>query len=386
MAGAESSTASHVRQVSASEVDEHLAALVGNAAAVAAVASTVQGTLGPKGLNCMLVDRYGDVTITNDGATILDKIDVSHPASRLLIQVARAQDREVGDGTTTATVLASALISAGVDRIRQGVPVTKVVEGLQAAMDVAREAIAESRVELSGIDDPLLQRAALIAGREDTELAGLTLQAAAAVPRDMLLLSDAFRLSDHTLAKEGAESQVITGLVIDKEPLNRQMPREVSPARILLIDDALEPETIEEEALRTEAGFQRYMELQAQFGDDIASLVLSCANVVFVRKGVAESAEETLTGAGVMVVRRALARDLARLAEHTGATVVKRTGLRRSPEDLGGCLGSAESVVYDQRLEHLRVSGGAGRPAAPRRRTPAGLQAAFPRIIIRCAT
>ncbi len=364
MAGSESNTASHVRQVSASEVDEHLAALVGNAAAVAAVASAVEGTLGPKGLNCMLVDRFGDVTITNDGSTILDKIDVSHPASKLLIQVARAQDREVGDGTTTATILASALISAGVDRVRQGVPVAKVVEGIAIGMRVAQEAILQATVEVSGIDDPLLQRAAFIAGREDAEIAGLALRAAAGVPEAQLLSDPAFRLADHTLAKEGAESQVVAGLVIDKEPMNRQMPGEVSPARVLLIDDALEPEVIEEEALRTEAGFQRYMELQSQFKDDLAALVLSGANAVFVRKGVCEPAEEALTGHGILVVRRMLARDLARLAEFTGGAVVKRSGLRRSPEELGQCLGHAEGVVHDRRLEHIRVTGGAAQPAA----------------------
>ena len=99
MAGPENQPVSQVKQVSRSDVDERLAALIGNAAAVAAVASAVEGTLGPKGLNCMLVDRFGDVTITNDGSTILEKIDVNHPASRLLIQVAKAQDREIGDGT-----------------------------------------------------------------------------------------------------------------------------------------------------------------------------------------------------------------------------------------------------------------------------------------------
>jgi len=100
-------SAERVQKVGGTDVDEHLAALVGNAAAVAAVASAVQGTLGTKGLDTMLVDRFGDVTVTNDGVTILDKMDVKHPAARLVINAARAQDRQVGDGTTTATLIAS---------------------------------------------------------------------------------------------------------------------------------------------------------------------------------------------------------------------------------------------------------------------------------------
>jgi chaperonin GroEL (HSP60 family) len=360
----ETNPASHVKQVSASEVDERLAALVGNAAAVAAVASAVEGTLGPKGLNCMLVDRFGDVTITNDGSTILDKIDVSHPASRLLIQVARAQDREVGDGTTTATVLASALISAGVDRVRQGVPVTKVIEGVRAGVAIARETVQALAQPVADLHSPLVRRAALIAGREDEEIAALALDAAAAFPADKLLHDPAFRLADHVVAKEGARSQVVPGLIVDKEPLNRQMPRELHDVGVLLVDDALEPEPMEEEALGTEAGFQRYLQLQEEFKEEIQLLSMLGAGAVFVRKGVSEVAEEALTEAGILVVRRVLARDLAALAAHTGATVIKRSGLRKNSRDLRQCLGRAAHIVHDEKLEHIRVTGGAGEPAA----------------------
>lgn len=364
MAGPENQPVSQVKQVSRSDVDERLAALIGNAAAVAAVASAVEGTLGPKGLNCMLVDRFGDVTITNDGSTILEKIDVNHPASRLLIQVAKAQDREIGDGTTTATVLASALISAGVDRVRQGVPVTKVLEGMKTGMATALEALHKCVRPVQGIDDQFLRRAALIAGREDALIADLALGAAAAFPMEKLLHDPAFRLADNALAKEGASSEVVTGLIIDKQPLNRQMPSKLTPATILLVDDALEPEQVEEEALRTEAGFQRYMQLQNDFAEEISSLTSLGANVIFVRKGVAESAEEALTEAGILVVRRMMAKDMARIAEHTKARIIKRSGLRKPPRELRECFGQAESVVYDEKLEHLRVTGGAGEPAA----------------------
>ncbi len=364
MAASEPQSAANVKQVSRTEVDESLAALVGNAAAVAAVCSAVEGTLGPKGLNCMLVDRFGDVTITNDGSTILDKIDAKHPAARILIQVAKAQDREVGDGTTTATLLASALIGAGVDRVRQGVPVSKLIEGLRAGVAAARTALEGMAVPIADLDDPLLRQAALIAGREDEVTARLAVEAASASPRARLLEDPAFRLREQVLAKEGAESQLIPGLVVDKEPLNRQMPRELCPARILLLDDALEAEEIGEEALGTEAGFKRYLQLQEDFKRDLARLAALGSVAVFVRKGVADAAEEALTAAGALVVRRMLARDLARLAEHTGARVIKRSGLQRSPEDLQRCLGEAESVVHDEKLEHIRVTGGGGQQTA----------------------
>ncbi|MEB9898019.1 TCP-1/cpn60 chaperonin family protein, partial [Bacillus cereus] len=112
------------------ETDERYATLLNNANAVRALASAVEGTLGPKGLDVMLVGANGDVVITNDGVTILEKMDVSHPAARLLIQVARAQQSEVGDGTTTATVLAGALVQEGVAQVTRGVPAAKVVTGM----------------------------------------------------------------------------------------------------------------------------------------------------------------------------------------------------------------------------------------------------------------
>jgi chaperonin GroEL (HSP60 family) len=153
-------------------------------------------------------------------------------------------------------------------------------------------------------------------------------------------------------------------LVVDKEPLNRQMPHRLSPARILVVDDALEPEQVGEGALGTEAGFRRHLQLQEEFGQDIARVIEVGANAVFVRKSVSEAAEELLTDAGVMVARRLLARDLARIADHTGAKVIKRSGLKRDAPELRDCLGQADEVEHDEKLEHIRVTGGKGRPAA----------------------
>lgn len=105
-----------------SDVDERVSALISNSSAIRALASAVEGTLGPKGLNCMLVDRLGDVTITNDGSTILDRIEANHPAAGMLIRAAKSQDTEVGDGATTTVVLASPLIAEGANQVARGVP------------------------------------------------------------------------------------------------------------------------------------------------------------------------------------------------------------------------------------------------------------------------
>ena len=117
--------------VQATEVDEKLAALMTNANAIRAIAAAVEGTLGPKGLDTMLVDKFGEVVITNDGVTILTMMEANHPAAKMLINIARAQQEEIGDGTTTATVMAGALVSSGVEQVIKGVPVARVIEGLR---------------------------------------------------------------------------------------------------------------------------------------------------------------------------------------------------------------------------------------------------------------
>ena len=133
-------------------------ALLSNLAAVRAVCGAVEGTLGPKGLDCLLVEDGGEVILTNDGVTILRHLAMDHPAARLLIQAARAQEREAGDGTTTATILAGALIEEGANQMIRGVPAARVVEGIQAGLVEAQSALADLRRPVTGLDDPILAR------------------------------------------------------------------------------------------------------------------------------------------------------------------------------------------------------------------------------------
>ena len=340
-------------------MDERKSALLSNAGAISAVAAAIEGTLGPKGLNCMLVDRFGEVTISNDGCAILERMEISHPAARLLLQTAKAQDAEVGDGTTTACLLASALIAEGVGQVLSGVPVAKVVEGIKAGVALALSELQVKSRPICDFDDPRLKQAALIAGREQADIAEMVLAGARIAGRKKLA-ERGFRLADWVVAKEGAENEVFCGITLEKEPLNRQMPRSVSPANIIIIDDALEPEELEEEALTTDAGFRRYRELQESFRQGLGRLVESKANLVIVARGVSDLAEQVLGEAGMMVLRRVPARDLARVAAHTGARPIKRGWLARAEADPGQIIGRAKRVYYDEKLEHLRILGGKG--------------------------
>ncbi len=346
-----------------SDVDERLAALITNSNAIRAIAAAVEGTLGPKGLDTMLVDKFGEVIITNDGVTILTTMEANHPAAKMLINIAKAQQAEIGDGTTTATVMAGALVSEGVEQALKGVPVTRVIEGIRAGVGEVLKQIKEKAVPVEVMDDPILMRVAMVAGREHEDIARLVVEAAAMTGREKLK-DPSFKLSDTVTSKEGADNEVFMGLIINKERLSKHMPGEVSNGKVLVIDDALEPEEIEDEALATEAGFARYQELQQQFKENLNKIIEIGINVVLVDRGVDSYAEEVLTDAGIMVVQRISNKELRKASEHTGARPIKRTGLKKEPTDLIKYIGQAQKIYEDEKLEHIRILGGLGKPMA----------------------
>ena len=347
---------------SGSEVDERLAALLTNANAVRAITAAVEGTIGPKGLDTMLVDRFGEVVITNDGVTILDKMDVNHPAAKMLINAAKAQQAEVGDGTTTATIMAGGLVSEGVSQVLKGVPVARIIEGLKYGISTALRTL-ETHSRQVRLEDPALRNIARIAGREHEDIAELVIGAALLVGVEKLAESN-FKLSDTVTAQEGAENEVFLGVIIDKERMNKEMPNRVSEAKVLLVDDALEPEEMEDEALSTESGFKRYIELKEEFKQSVRKIVELDIGVVLVDRGVHDMAEEILTDAGILVVQRVSAKDMRRVADHTGGRMMKRTGLKKDCAEIIKYLGQAENVYEDEKLEQIRVVGGRGKPMA----------------------
>ena len=340
-----------------SDVDERSAALVANANAIAALASAIEGTLGPKGLDCMLVDRFGDTTVTNDGATILDRIDTAHPAARMLIKTARAQEEAIGDGTTTTTILASALVTEGAARVARGVPVTKVIEGMRLGVAEALAFIESQSRPIESVEDEALLRVALVAARGHGDIAELIVEAARLTGTDALR-DPGFSLADTVLAQEGAPNEVFAGIIIDKQRVSRQMPRCVENAKVLILDDALEPPQIEDDALGTESGFAKHLAHQEEFRSNIRKLIDLGVGFVAAAKGIDPVAEELLTDAGVFAVRRLTSKDISRLVELTGARTIKRSGLAKDAAQLEGFLGRCERVYEDEKLDHIRVVGG----------------------------
>jgi chaperonin GroEL (HSP60 family) len=352
-----------LQQAGGSEVDEKLAALMTNANAIRVVTAAVEGTIGPKGLDTMLLGSFGEVIITNDGVTILEKMDIDHPAAKMLINIARAQQSEVGDGTTTATIMAGSLVGEGVNQVVRGVPIARVIEGIKHGVALALEQIKKRTHPIHDVHDPILRSIAMIAGREYKDIAELVIKAAGFIGIEKLS-EHSFKLSEIIMSQEGAENEVFMGVIVGKKRLSQEMPIEVSQAKILVIDDALEPETIGDEALSTESGFKRYLEIQNEFKKNVHKIVELGVKVVLVDRGVHDIAEEILTDADIMVIQRVTSEELRRTAEHVGARMIKRTGLKKDPMDIVNYLGVAAKVYEDEKLEHIRILGGTGKPMA----------------------
>ncbi|WP_339063752.1 TCP-1/cpn60 chaperonin family protein [Tepidibacillus marianensis] len=343
--------------------DDRLTALHSNMNAIRAVASAVEGTLGPKGLDTMLVDDNGQIIVTNDGVTILKKMEANHPAAKMLIQVAQSQQHVVGDGTTTATLLASELLTEAVNQVNKGVPIPKVIVGIKQGIRQSIELIQSNIRVIQDLSGPLLHQIALIAGREHEDIAELIIGAARLITKEKLLEPE-YKFADSIIAYEGTRNELISGLILNKKRMNPQMPMKIKKAKILVIQDAFEPEDIDEEALGTEVGFSKYLEYKTSFQQNLLKLTSLGVNVIAVDRGVDPLAEEFCIDHGMMIIQRLSSQELKRLSGHTGARMIKRMGLHKVIDELQAYIGYADEVMEDQVLQKTRVIGGNGNPMA----------------------
>lgn len=342
----------------AGDVNERQRALLSNLAAVRAVTGAIEGTLGPNGLDCLLVDENGQVVLTNDGVTILQHLEVTHPAARLLIQAAKAQERAVGDGTTTATILAGAFIAEGANQILRGVPATRVIEGIGVGLDTARTALARLRRPVAGLDDPVLPSVALVAGRGDTGLAAAVLGAARQLG-EARMLDPGASLAASVVGLEGATDAAIRGLIVEREPLVPEMPARLVEARVLVVDGALEPEPLPVEALTSAAGLARVEAGRAAFRVQLDRLAEAGITFVLASRGIADIAAQFFVDRGILGLRRVSERDLARVASFTGARILRHASWPVQVE-LSALAGRVSLVEVDREARLVRLAGGDG--------------------------
>ncbi len=312
-----------------------------NILAARVVAETVKTTLGPKGMDKMLVDRAGNIIVTNDGVTILDEMDIEHPAAKMVVEIAKTQDSEVGDGTTTAVMLAGKFLENGEKLLDMKIHPTVITRGYRWAEEKAQEILKELAFEISSKDDLIKVAQTAMTGKGVEYLrekfAEIVVDAI-----DVVAEGKKVDLSNIRIEKRNGgaieDSELICGIVLDKERVSMDMPVRVDEARIVLIEEALEVKSPEMEAkiaVSTPEQLQSFLN-QEDFvlKEKVEMIKASGANVVFVQKGVDELVQYYLVKAGVYVARRVAKSDMQSLAKATGGRIVsKLSELKR--EDLG---------------------------------------------------
>ena len=316
----------------------------GNIAAAKAVANAVRTTLGPKGMDKMLVDTIGDVVITNDGVTILKEMDIEHPAAKMMVEIAKTQDDEVGDGTTTAVVIAGELLKRAEDLLDQDVHPTVIAHGYRMAADRAQVILDEIAVDVKSDDMAMLKKLA------DTAMTGKGAEAAKEkitdlVVRAITMVADADGTVDTEFVKVEKkvggsieESEIVEGMIIDKERVHPAMPRVVKNAKILLLNAAVEFKKTEVDAeisITSPDQLQMFLDEEERMIKGIVDkIIASGANVLFCQKGIDDIAQHYLAKAGIFSVRRVKKSDMEKLARATGGAIVSSIDAI-APEELG---------------------------------------------------
>jgi len=303
-----------------------------NIMAAKAVASAVRTTLGPKAMDKMLVDAIGDVVITNDGVTILKEMDIEHPAAKMMVEVAKTQDEEVGDGTTSAVVLAGALLDKAESLLEQQIHPTVIAAGYRAAAEKAMDILKTMAIEVSIEDDELLKRIVITAmsGKGSSMAKGALANLAFEAVKSVVDEDGNVNIDNISVEKKVGgsviDSQLIYGMVIDKERLSSDMPKSVKDAKIALLSGPIEIEKTEVDAkiaISSPEQLQSFLDQEEVMLKDMVNNILDAgANVVFCQKGIDDLAQHFLVKAGVYALRRVKKSDIENLARATGASIV----------------------------------------------------------------
>jgi len=342
-----------------------------NIMAARIIAESVKGSLGPKGMDKMLVDSLGDVTITNDGHTILKEMDVEHPAAKMMVEVAKTQDDEVGDGTTTAVVVAGELLNKAEELIGKNVHPTVIIDGYRKAAEKALETLEKIAIPVEPTDREYLKKVAMasIAGKVVSENKEQLAEIAAdAVLHVAQKVGEEYRvdLDDIMVEKKPGESmtdtKLIEGIVLDKEVVHPGMPKRVEKAKIALLDAALEIEKTEFDAkinIETPEQMESFLhEEENMLRGMVEKIKKAGANVVVCQKGIDDMVQHFLAKQGISAVRRAKKSDMEKLAKATGGKVV--TSLEDMTEkDMGHAELVEERKIGDDKMTFIEGCKGA---------------------------
>lgn len=337
-----------------------------NIGAAKLVAETVRTTLGPKGMDKMIVDSLGDVTITNDGVTILEEMQIEHPAAKMIVEVAKTQEDEVGDGTTTAVVIAGELLKKAENLIDEEIHPTVIAKGYRMASDKAIEILNEIAKPITEKDEETLKKIAITAmtgkGAESAKekLAKLAVKAVKAIidkeNGKLVIDTDNIKL-EKKVGGSVEDTELVEGVVLDKERVHSGMPRSVKNAKIALIDSAIEIKSTEVDAkiqITDPAQMQAFLDQEEKMlREMVEKIAKTQANVVFCQKGIDDLAQHFLAKHGIYAVRRVKKSDMEALARATGATIITNLD-DLSEKDLGRAGLVEEVKVGDEEMTFVR--------------------------------
>ncbi len=315
-----------------------------NIAAAKAVADSVRSTLGPKGMDKMLVDSMGDVVITNDGATILKEMDIEHPAAKMIIEIAKTQEQHCYDGTTSAVVIAGELLKRSEDLVEQNVHPTVICEGFRLASDKASELIEAHSI---AVNQDMLEEVAKTAltgksaGAVKEFLADISVRAVLSVAQDVdgEIVVD---LDDIKVQKKQGgsikDSSLVDGIILDKERVHSGMPRSVTDAKVALINSAIEVKKTEVDAkiqITDPSMLSQFLDEEEQYLKSLVEKIqASGASVVICQKGIDDMAQHYMAKSGLFAIRRAKKSDMEALSKATGGRIVTNID-DLSSDDLG---------------------------------------------------
>ena len=332
-----------------------------NIMAAKLVAETVRTTLGPKGMDKMIVDSLGDVTVTNDGVTILEEMNIEHPSAKMIVEVAKTQEDEIGDGTTTAVVLAGELLKNAEDLLDKEVHPAVISRGYRLAESKAQQILNQMGEKITPNDEDILKNIAQTAmtgkGAEYSKdtLAVLAVKAVKMVEENSHIDKDNIKIEKRT-GGSVEDSELIKGIVIDKERLSQNMPRVVKNAKIALIDREIEIKKTEIDAniqIKTPDQMQAFLDQEENMLKDMVEKITSTgANVVLCQKGIDDVAIHFLAKKGVYAVRRVSESDMKKIAKATGAKIANNLK-DLSKDDLGFAGTVEERKVGDEEFTYV---------------------------------
>ena len=337
-------------------------AQLANISAARIVADVVKATLGPRGMDKMLVDSLGDITITNDGHEILKEIDVQHPAAKMIVEVAKTQDDEVGDGTTTAVVLAGELLKRAEELLDKNIHATTIVAGYRKAADEAVRVLREVAVDINIDDRETLKKIALtsmrgkVIGIARDHFADIAIDAVRQVAEKKAGKMTADKDDIQIVKKTGKsllETQLVKGIIIDKEVVHPDMPKRIEGAKIALLDCPLEIEKTEMDAeirIRDPLQMKAFLEEESRMLKEMVGRVAEAgANVVLCQRGIDDMAQHFLAKKGILAVRRIKASDIEKLSKATGGKVATNLEDLKA-EDLGSAQVVEERKIGEDKL------------------------------------